>query len=71
MEELVRQIAERTRISPAQAQQAVEMVLSYAQTRLPAPVATQLEGALRGGGGSGIADQAQEQLGKLGGLFGK
>ncbi len=70
MEELVRQITERTGISHAQAQQAVEMVVNYAQTRLPAPVAAQLEGALRGGG-SGLADQAQEHLGKLGGLFGK
>lgn len=70
MDDLVRQIAERTGIAPAQAQQAVEMVLSYAQTHLPAPVAAQLEGALRGGG-SGFGDQAQEHLGKLGGLFGK
>jgi hypothetical protein len=71
MEELIRQITERTGISEEQAQQAVSMVVGFAKDKLPEPIASQLEGFLGASGGdaSGILGQVQ-QLGNLGGLFG-
>ncbi|HJQ30955.1 MAG TPA: hypothetical protein VJ866_02180 [Pyrinomonadaceae bacterium] len=69
MEELVRQVAERTGISPEQAQTAVVTVLGFLKNRLPEPIAGQLEGFLGGGAGAagGLAEQAS---GMLGGLLG-
>jgi hypothetical protein len=71
MEELIRQITERTGISDEQAQQAVSMAFGFVKDKLPEPIASQLEGFLGGSGGdaSGILGQVQ-QLGNLGGLFG-
>lgn len=67
MEQLIKQITERTGISEQQAQQAVETVLTFLKGRLPAPLASQLDNALAGDLSS-LGDQAQDALG---GLFGK
>jgi uncharacterized protein (DUF2267 family) len=53
MDELINQVAQRTGLAPDKARTAVETVLNFAKTRLPAPIATQLESALAGGGGGG------------------
>jgi uncharacterized protein (DUF2267 family) len=53
MEELIKQVAQRTGLAPDKARTAVETVLNFAKTRLPAPIATQLESALAGGGSGG------------------
>jgi uncharacterized protein (DUF2267 family) len=70
MEELVRQVVERTGISEAQARTAVETVVGFLKERLPAPIAGQVDGALGAAGGAvgTIADRAGDMLG---GLFGK
>lgn len=67
MEELIRQVTERTGISEAQAQTAVITVIGFLKGRLPEPLAGHLDGFLGGGaaGGGGGAD-----LGGLGGLGG-
>lgn len=77
MEELVRQVAERTGISEAQAQTAVITVLGFLKGRLPEPIASHLDGFLGGGasgaeGGlvAGIGGAAGDVLGGLGGLLG-
>ena len=73
MEELIRQVTERTGISEEQARTAVQTVLGYLQNNLPAGISQQLGGLLGGGGaggGGGIADSAGELLGGLGGVFG-
>jgi hypothetical protein len=67
MDELIQQITSRTGISEDQARQAVEMVMSFAKSKLPEPIASQMDG-LMGGGGS-PADLLG-QLGNLGGMFG-
>jgi uncharacterized protein (DUF2267 family) len=67
MEQLVKQITERTGISEQQAQQAVETVLTFLKGRLPTPLAAQLDNALAGDLSS-LGTQAQDALG---GLFGK
>ena len=74
MDELIRQVAERTGIGEDKARTAVETVVGFLKERLPAPVAGHLDGVLGGGGasgGGGIADQAGGVLGGLGGMFGK
>lgn len=61
MEELINQVAQRTGLAPDKARTAVETVLNFAKTRLPPPIATQLENALAGGGsgGGGFAEAAK------------
>ncbi len=70
MEELVKQISSRTGISEDQARQAATMVISFAKTKLPEPIASQLENALNMSSAASTAQQVQDQLGNLGGLFG-
>ena len=77
MEELIRQVAERTGISEAQAQTAVITVLGFIKGRLPEPLAGQLDGFLGGGAsgaegglGGGLGGAAGDVLGGLGGLLG-
>ena len=67
MDELIKLVTQKVGISEAQAKQAVETVLGFLKDKLPAPVAGQIEGVLKGGGmpdAGGIGK-------KLGGLFGK
>lgn len=72
MEELVRQVSQRTGLDEEKARGAVETVLGFLKARLPAPVAGQIDNAIGGsGGGGGLADQAGNVLGGLGGMFGK
>jgi uncharacterized protein (DUF2267 family) len=66
MDELVKKISEKVGITEAQAQQAVDMVLSVLKERLPAPVASQVEAVLKGD----VSDLG-DVLGGVGGLFGK
>lgn len=58
MDELVKIITEKTGINEDQARQAVTLVLDFLKKKLPAPIASQVEGVLRG------------SLPNLGGLFG-
>ena len=77
MEELIRQVTERTGISHEQAQTAVTTVLGFLKTRLPEPLAGHLDGFLGGGAGaaggdalSGLGGAAGGVLGGLGGMLG-
>ena len=70
MEELIKQVTERTGISEEQARTAVQTVLGYLQNNLPAGLSQQLGGLLGGAGGGGIADSAGDLIGGLGGMFG-
>ncbi len=72
MDELIRQVTERTGISESQARTAVETVIGFLKTRLPAPIAGQLDSFVGGSAGAagGLADKAGDVLGGLGGMFG-
>ena len=72
MEELVRQVAQKTGIAEEQARTAVTTVIGFLKDRLPAPIAGQLDSVVAGGAGAvgGIADKAGDVLGGLGGMFG-
>jgi len=72
MDELIKQIVEKTGINEAQARTSVETVIGFLKERLPAPIAGQIDGVAAGSAGlvGGIADKAGEVLGGLGGMFG-
>lgn len=62
MDELVKQVQQRTGLSQEQARQAVETVIGYLKQQLPAPIAGQIDAVLAGG---------QNPLGGLGGMLGR
>jgi hypothetical protein len=73
MEELIKQITERTGISEAQAQTAVTTVLGFLKTRLPEPLAGHLDSFIGGGGNAapgGLGGGVGDVLGGLGGMLG-
>lgn len=73
MEELIRQVTERTGISEAQAQTAVITVLGFLKGRLPEPIAGHLDSFLGGGASGtegGLGGAAGDLLGGLGGMLG-
>lgn len=67
MEELVKQVSERTGLGEDKARQAVETVVNFLKARLPGPLAGQVDSVLAN-------PQASDAIGsvadKLGGLFG-
>jgi hypothetical protein len=71
MNELINLIVQKTGISQENAQKAAQTVIDFLKTKLPAPVAGQVDAVLAGDM-SGIAGQAGEMLkGKLGGASGE
>lgn len=72
MDELIKQVVERTGISEQQARGAVETVLGFIKGRLPEPLAGQLDGLVGGatGAAGGIAGAAGDVLGGLGSMLG-
>ena len=66
MDELVKLVSKKVGISDAQARQAVETVVGFLKTRLPAPLANQVENLLEGGEGLDLDDLTKN----LGGLLG-
>lgn len=61
-EQIVQQIVEKTGISQEQAETAFDTVVTFLKSKLPEPLAGQIDGALSGEGGGA--------LGALGKLFG-
>lgn len=70
MDELIRQVAERTGIGEDKARTAVDTVVGFLKERLPAPIAGQLDNVLGSSAAGGVADKAGDLLGGLGGMFG-
>ena len=67
MDELIKQVTQKAGISEAQAKQTVETVMGFLKDKLPAPIASQVEGLLGGSGTPDVGDVGE----KLGGIFGK
>ena len=65
MDELIKMVAQKSGISEDQARTATQTVIDYLKSKLPAPVAGQIDGIL--GAGCGLGNMAQG----LGGMFGK
>ncbi len=68
MDELVKMVAKETGLPEAQARKAAEAVVKFLKDKLPAPIASQVDGFLEG---EGTADAAGDLLKKGLGLFGK
>ncbi len=64
MDELVNVVSQKTGLSHDQAQAAAQAVIDYLKTKLPAPVAGQIDAVLKGGGGMPDVSKG------LGGMFG-
>ncbi len=69
--ELVQVVVERAGISEDQAEKAVNVVLEQLKTRLPAPVAGQIDSFLEGDGGKAGGTDVGDIAKRAGGLFGK
>jgi len=67
MDELVKQVVEKTGIPEATARQVIETVIGFLKDKLPAPIASQIDGAL----GNMDLGAAADALKGLGGLFGR
>lgn len=65
MEELIKQVTAKTGISEDQARSAVTTVLDFVKTRLPAPIAGQIDNVIGGRAGGAVGDLANT----VGGLF--
>lgn len=48
MDQLVKMVVDKTGLSTEQAEQAVQVVLGFLKTKLPAPIASQLNGIING-----------------------
>lgn len=66
MDELIKQVTKKAGISEDQAKKAVDAVLGFLKTKLPKPVAAQIEAILKGDAG-GLKGAAS----KVGGLIKK
>ena len=71
MDEIVNLVAQKTGIPPDKAQTAVTTVVTFLKARLPAPVGSQIDSLVAGGGNlggmtGGLADAAKS----VGGMFG-
>lgn len=70
MEEIVKLVAEKTGLSDANARLAVETVLGFLKTRLPAPLAAQLDSLIGApGAAANPLGQAGDLVKGLGGFF--
>ena len=77
MDELIKQVSQRTGISEDKAKTAVETVLGFLKDRLPESLADQVDNVLNSGAGAigsagdVVADTAGDLLGGIGDMFGK
>lgn len=69
MNEVVELVKQKTGLSDEMAQKAVTTVVDYIKGKLPAGMASQLDGLMEGGtaSGGGLADRAKSFLGGFGG----
>ncbi len=64
MDELVTTLSEKTGLPEDKAREAAETVVNYLKSKLPEPIAGQVDNALAGEGSSNISE-------RLGGILGK
>ncbi len=69
MDELIKQVSQKTGISEAQAKVAVETVLNFLKDKLPQPIAGRLDDIVAGAGDLDL-DNLGDLAKGLGGLFG-
>ncbi|MDB5274510.1 MAG: hypothetical protein JWO58_2877 [Chitinophagaceae bacterium] len=65
MENIVKLVAEKTGITEAQAQVAVNTVVSVLKDKLPAGIGSQIESLMQGGGSSNALGGISDSLGNM------
>ena len=70
MDDLVKLLVSKLGVSEDMARQAVTLILGQLKDKLPAPIAGQLEGLLKGDVGLDDLSSSEGLMGKIGGLFG-
>jgi hypothetical protein len=72
-EELVKELSEKTGLSPDKAQEAVDFVLNHLMQRLPGPLSNGLQEILNGGSAQGgdVMGEVKSMGAALGGLLGR
>jgi hypothetical protein len=68
MDELIRLVSQKANIPEENAKAAVETVLGFLKDKLPAPIASQIDGLV---GNPDLGNQVGGALGGLGGLLGR
>ena len=75
MDELINLVVQKTGISQDDAQKAVQVIVDSIKSKLPAPIASQVDAFLTGGAGGGVAAVEAEAgnilKSELGGFLGK
>lgn len=69
MDELIKKVTDKIGVTPEQAKAAIETVLGFVKDKLPAPIASQVDGLLKGGG-NGDGFDIGDVTGAIGGMFG-
>lgn len=69
MTEIVKLVSQKTGLDEAKAKQAVDTVMGYLRNKLPAPIASQIDGVL-GDGGAQKGSRAGDVAKNIGGMFG-
>jgi len=69
MDELVKQVTQKTGLPADTVRTVATEVLSFVKAKLPAPIASQIDGFLGGQGGTGSGDVGG-MMENLGGMFG-
>lgn len=79
MDDLIKQIQEKTGLPVDKAQDVIETVVGFVADKLPGPIGDQVKNFLGGDGdaadaggddGGGLMDKAKDALGGLGGILG-
>lgn len=71
MNELIQKICDRTGLTPDQAKSAINVLATHLKERLPAPIASHVDGVLNGEAASGLSGLAAEAESLAEGFFGK
>ncbi len=71
MDELIRQLSEKTGLPDDKARVAVEVVVGFLKQRLPGSVGEQLSAVLSGAAGGGLTEKVKGIAESVGGVFSK
>ncbi len=69
MNELINMIVQKTGISQENAQKAVQVTVDFFKSKLPGPIAGQLDSFLSGGTGACVSGVVEQTGGKLSGVL--
>jgi hypothetical protein len=69
MNEIIKLVSEKTGLSAEMSKTAVDTVVGFLKSKLPAPIASQLDSVISGGGAGSALGQAGDLAKGLGGMF--